>query len=85
MHTWRMGVTVAGRVLRVRARQDGGWRVRLTDTGGGLAAAEIRSSNPLPLPPVGARIMLSGGVLYDEVHGWYAVDPVVEWREVRSP
>jgi hypothetical protein len=81
---WQLGVTVAGRVVRVRARRGGGWRVRLADTGGALAAVEIRPSNPLPLPPIGARIVVRGRLLYDEVHGWYAVDPVVEWSELRN-
>lgn len=81
---WRLGVTVAGRVVRVRARTGGGWRVRLAETGGALEAAEIRPSHPLPLPMVGARIVIRGQLLYDRVHGWYAVDPVVEWREVRG-
>jgi hypothetical protein len=79
--TWRVVITVAGRVVRVRARPDGGWRVRLADTGGALAAAEIRPSNPLPLPAVGARIVLRGCVYYDPDHGWYVVDPVEEWLE----
>src|SRR5215471_12758466 len=35
-------ITVSGLVVRVRTRRDGGWRVRLTDTGGALAAGEIR-------------------------------------------
>lgn len=72
--------TVAGRVVRVRLRLDGGWRVRLADTGGSLAAGEIRLSNPLPLPRRGTRILLSGRVRYDDEHGWYAVDPVDAWR-----
>jgi hypothetical protein len=71
--------TVAGRVVRVRACGDGGWRIRLTETGGALAAAEIRPSNPLPPPPVGARIVLRGALRYDDEHGWYAVDPVEIW------
>ena len=75
-----LGAMVAGRVVRVRAHPDGGWRVRLADTGGALGAAEIRPWNPLPLPPVGSRIAIRGRLLYDEAHGWYAVDPVVEWR-----
>ena len=79
---WRVGVAVEGRVVRVRPREDGGWRVRLAQTGGRLAAAEIRQSHPLRLPPVGARILLRGCLHYDEVHGWYAVDPVVDWREL---
>src|SRR5262245_54459625 len=73
---------VAGRVVRVRARPGGGWRVRLTETGGALAAAEIRSSNPIPLPPAGAYILVRGTVAHDPVHDWYIVDPVVSWVEV---
>ena len=81
----RTDIFVAGRVVRVRARRDGGWRVRLADTGGALAAAEIRRSNPLPLPPRGSRIILRGGIRYDDVHGWYAVDPVEYWHvDLRS-
>jgi hypothetical protein len=56
--------------------------VRLADTGGALAAAEIRPSNPLPLPAVGTRIFLRGRLSYDEEHGWYAVDPVELWRKM---
>lgn len=84
MHGWQLGVLVTGRVVRVRARLNGGWRVRLSETGGALAAAEIRLSHPLPLPPLGAHIALRGTLHYDEVHGWYAVDPVVDWFEVRA-
>ena len=65
----------------MRARRHGGWRIRLADTGGALAAAVIRSSNPLPAPRVGARILLSGAIGYDDEHGWYAVDPVDSWVE----
>ena len=82
MHDWRVGVAVEGRVVRVRALAGGGWRVRLADTGGGLAAAQIRRSHPLPLPRIGSRIVLRGGLHYDEVHGWYVVDPVVDWQEL---
>ena len=77
-------VAVAGRVVRVRSRASGGWRLRLADTGGALAAAEIRLSNPLPLPPIGARIILRGQLRYDEEHGWYAVDPVEGWLDART-
>jgi hypothetical protein len=77
--------TVAGRVIRVRSCRNGNWRIRLADTGGALAAGEIRSSNPLPLPRVGARIILRGALLYDEEHRWYAVDPVEMWVEPAPP
>jgi hypothetical protein len=73
--------TVTGRVVRVRSCRDGGWRIRLAETGGALAAGEIRPSNPLPLPRVGARIVLRGALRYDEEHGWYAVDPIDIWIE----
>jgi hypothetical protein len=79
MGTWRTHVTVVGRVARVRTRCGGGWRLRLSDTGGALAAAEIRLSHPLPLPPVGARIIIRGSLRYDEEHRWYVVDPVEHW------
>ena len=72
--------TVAGRVVRVRSRRGGGWRVRLADTGGALAAAEIRPSNPMPLPPIGALIIIRGRLRYDAEHAWYSVDPVEEWK-----
>ena len=75
----RHTVIVAGRVARVRARRDGGWRLRLADTGGALAAADIRPERPQAIPRVGARIVLRGVLRYDEVHGWYAVDPVEQW------
>jgi hypothetical protein len=75
-------VVVAGRVVRVRARADGGWRIRLTDTGGALLAAEIRPTNPLRLPSPGLRIVLRGAIRYDDEHGWYAVDPVEEWHAI---
>ena len=74
-------MTVAGRVVRVRPRRDGGWRIRLADTGGALAVGEIRPSIPLPVPRIGARILLIGALCYDEEHGWYAVDPVEIWVE----
>jgi hypothetical protein len=77
-------VTVFGRVVRVRTRGDGGWRVRLADTGGALAAAEIWPSNPLPLPPRGARILICGRIRYNPDHAWYAIDPVDSWRDVRG-
>jgi hypothetical protein len=70
---------VAGRVVRVRLRQDGGWRVRLAETGGALAAAEFRPFDSIPLPPVGAWIILRGPIRYDEQHSWYVVDPVEYW------
>jgi hypothetical protein len=87
MPFWRREVIVAGRVVRVRARADGGWRVRLADTGGALLAAEIRPLAGLALPRPGARILLRGGIRYDAVHAWYAVDPVEEWHalEDREP
>jgi hypothetical protein len=72
---------VTGRVVRVRARLDGGWRIRLAETGGALAAAEIRLSNPVPLPRVGSYIQLRGALRYDEQHAWYAIDPVEAWVE----
>ncbi len=75
---------VMGRVVRVRSRHNGGWRVRLSDTGGGLAAAEIGPLTDLPLPRRGARILICGRISYDAVHGWYAVDPVEGWREARE-
>jgi hypothetical protein len=80
-HTASTLATVAGRVLRVRSRHNGNWRIRLSDTGGALAAGEIRSSHPLPLPRVGARIVLRGALRYDEEHRWYAIDPVEIWIE----
>jgi len=67
--------------VRVRPRRDGGWRIRLADTGGALAVGEIRPSIPLPVPRIGARILLIGALCYDEEHGWYAVDPVEIWVE----
>ena len=80
---WRTHVTVIGRVARVRALRGGGWRVRLTDTGGALAAAEIRPANPMTPPPVGALIVLHGQIRYDEEHDWYVVDPLEEWFDAR--
>jgi hypothetical protein len=77
---WPPHVLVAGRVVRIRLRADGGWRLRLADTGGALAVADIRPDHPQPLPRPGARIVIRGTIRYDEVHGWYAVDPVEEWR-----
>jgi hypothetical protein len=53
--------------------------VRLTETGGALAAAEIRPSNPMPLPPRSAYIVIRGSVHYDQEHGWYSIDPVESW------
>jgi len=73
--------TVTGRVVRVRIRRDGSWRVRLSDTGGALAAGEIRPSHPLPPPRVGARIILRGAIQYDREHHWYAIDPIEMWFE----
>lgn len=73
---------LVGRVIRVRPRADGGWRIRLAETGGALAAAEIPPSRPLPLPPVGARILMRGRLRYDEAHAWYAVDPLDAWVAV---
>src|SRR5881628_30048 len=58
-----MQTIVIGRVLRVRRRSGGGWRVRLVDTGGALAAAEIVPANPLPPPAVGRWIALHGRFL----------------------
>jgi hypothetical protein len=72
-------VTVVGRVVRVRSLRDGGWRLRLAETGGALAAAEIRPPNLLPLPKRGRRILIRGRIRYDADHGWYAVDPVDAW------
>jgi hypothetical protein len=72
---------VVGRVVRVRLRRDGGWRVRLADTGGALAAAEIRTAHLLSPPRRGTRIVIRGGISYNPDHGWYAVDPVEAWLE----
>jgi hypothetical protein len=77
-------VTAVRRVVRVRARDGGGWRVRLADTGGALAAAEIRPSNMLPLPRRGIRILIRGRLQYNTDHAWYAIDPVDAWDEVRT-
>ena len=85
MPGWRTDVTVEGRVVRVRARRGGGWRVRLAETGGALAAAEIRASSPVPLPPIGALIVLRGEIRYDEEHRWYVVDPLEEWLDAGAP
>jgi hypothetical protein len=79
-----MALIVSGRVLRIRRRGGGGWRVRLTDTGGRLAAAEIRTAHPLLLPPVGARILVRGCIRFDEEHEWYSVDPVEAWVQERQ-
>ncbi len=76
----RADVIVAGRVVRVRLRRNGGWRVRLTDTGGALLAAEIPPTEPIALPRPGSRILLRGGVRYDAEHDWYTVDPLRAWR-----
>ena len=80
MSSWRQLVIVAGRVVHVRARTNGGWRLRLADTGGALLAAEIPPSAGLLLPLPGERILLRGAIRFDAVHGWYVVDPVEEWR-----
>lgn len=77
-------LTVSGRVVRVRLRQDGGWRVRLSETGGALAAAEIPPLRSFSLPRPGTRISIRGRICYDPVHGWYAVDPVEAWYEARE-
>ena len=77
-------LVVTGRVARVRSRRDGGWRVRLTETGGALAAAEIHPSTRLPLPRRGARILIRGPIGYDAVHDWYTVDPVEGWHEAHE-
>ena len=77
-------LTVSGRVVRVRLRQDGGWRVRLSETGGALAAAEIPPSRSFSLPRLGARISIRGQISYNPVHEWYAVDPVEAWYEARE-
>jgi hypothetical protein len=74
---------VAGRVVRVRARRSG-WQIRLAETGGALAVAEIRSTNAVPLPPRGACIVVCGSVVYDPVHSWYAIDPVDWWVAVNA-
>jgi hypothetical protein len=58
--------------------------VRLAETGGALAAAEIRASHPLPLPPVGAHIIIRGALRYDEEHRWYVIDPVEQWLDIRG-
>lgn len=81
---WHTRATVRGRVTRIRSRRNGGWRIRLAETGGALAAGEIRYSNPLPLPRVGAYILLRGVLRYDEVHAWYVVDPVEAWLDASS-
>ena len=75
---------VIGRVVRVRLREGGGWRIRLADTGGALAAAEIRPSHPLPPPVQGTRILIRGRICYDPDHNWYAVDPVDSWHEAQE-
>ena len=82
MNGWH--VTVVGRVVHVRALRDGGWRLRLANTGGALAAAEIRPSRPLPLPALGTTIVLSGRPVYRIEHGWYSIDPVTAWVEAPS-
>jgi hypothetical protein len=80
MSDWH--VAVVGRVVHVRALSDGSWRLRLADTGGALAAAEIRPSHLLPLPRIGTTVVLYGRARYRVEHGWYSVDPVTAWAEV---
>jgi hypothetical protein len=82
---WRTRLAAAGRVVRVRSRADGGWRVRLADTGGALAAAEFRPFRSIPLPPIGAWIIVRGPIRYDDQHGWYAIDPVESWVDAQPP
>ena len=82
MSDWH--VAVVGRVVHVRARPGGGWRLRLADTGGALATAEIRPSNLLPPPIAGTRVVLCGRAQYRIEHGWYSVDPVTAWIEART-
>lgn len=77
-------LTVSGRVVRVRLRHDGGWRIRLAETGGALAAAEIPPSKSLSPPRPGARILIRGRICYNPVHEWYTVDPVEAWHEARE-
>ena len=72
---------VVGKVVTIR-RSRYGWRVRLTDTGGALAAAEIVAATAVTLPRRGARVVIRGRVRYDDVHQWYTVDPVEEWGEI---
>jgi hypothetical protein len=79
---WR--VVVIGRVARVRWRAEGGCRIRLAETGGALAIGEIRSSNPLPLPRIGALIALCGALRYDGEHRWYVIDPVERWVDASA-
>lgn len=79
-----MGIVVTGSVFRVRPRDGGGWRLRLVDTGGALAAAEITPAFPLLPPRPGQRILLRGRVRYDEEHRWYTVDPVETWSEASA-
>jgi hypothetical protein len=58
--------------------------VRLTDTGGALAAAEFRDRTVISLPRIGTRIAVCGHVRYDTDHDWYVVDPVHGWVELRA-
>lgn len=74
-------VTALACVARVRARDHGGWRLRLADTGGALAAAEIRLPNLLPPPRRGTRVLICGRLRYDAGHGWYSIDPVEAWSD----
>jgi hypothetical protein len=76
-------VAVAGRVVRLRLTADGGWRVRLADTGGALAAAEFRPDRAIPLPSIGAWVVVHGPLRYDSQHRWYVVDPVEEWAPIQ--
>lgn len=55
--------------------------MRLIETGGALAAAEIVPAIPLSPPSVGRRIAVHGRLRYDEEHSWYTVDPVEAWQE----
>lgn len=58
--------------------------MRLADTGGALAAAEVHPPNLLPPPRAGTQILLKGRICYDHDHGWYTVDPVHSWHELRG-
>lgn len=67
--------TIGGIIKSVTRETDGDFHIRITD-GSYEAVTEVVPEIPLTIPPVGARVRVSGIPRQDADHGWWEIHPV---------